>query len=142
MGMDLTNVAGGTARFSNRSWRNVLKLAYEYGWRPLGTEIEDEWIVVETGEPTRQIDDWNGGYFTNDLQWVTEEDAERIADALEDALEDIPDRDVDETEAKHGPVSLFDFPYPTDTLEFFSSAGKQKIRAFIEFCRAGGFRIA
>jgi len=134
MGMDLHGVAGGYARFSNRSWRNVLKLAYEYGWKPLGTEM-DEWI----GRP----DEWNGGYFSNDLQWVAEGDAARIANALEDALKDIPDHDVDETEVEHELVwAIFNFDDPVPPLEYFSGAGKQKIRAFVEFCRAGGFRIA
>ncbi len=141
MGMDLHG-AGGYARCSGLEWSKVLLLAYEYGWEPLGTEM-DGWINSETGELIEPPDEWNGNYTSNEGQWVTEEDASRIADALEDALEDIPDREVDKTGVVHRPVSLFDLLRDrTDPLEFFSGAGKRRIRAVIKFCRAGGFRIA
>jgi hypothetical protein len=127
MGMDLTNKAGGTERFSNASWREILMLAYEYGWKPAGTEA-GAWIDPETGELNKQLspdpDEWDGDYFSNSFQWVTEEDAASIADALERALKDKAERDTDSSP------------------EYFSGEGKQKIRAFIAFCRVGEFFIA
>ncbi len=141
MGMDLHG-AGGYARCSGLEWIKVLQLAHEYGWESLGTEM-DGWINSETGELIEPPDDWDGNYTSNDTQWVTEEDASRIADALEDALQDIPDRKVEKTEMEHRPVSLFDLLHDrTDPLEFFSGTGKRTISAVIKFCRAGGFRIA
>jgi len=37
MGMDL-NGAGGYVRFSNIAWSKIRKLAYDYGWKPQGTD--------------------------------------------------------------------------------------------------------
>ena len=117
MGMDLDG-AGGIERFNNTSWCKMLKLAYEYGWKPAGTE-PGQWINSETGEVDEQMspdpDEWDGTYFTNDSQWVTEEDAANIADALERAVEDESD--------------------PSDE-------GLHWVRDFIAFCRAGEFYIA
>ncbi len=117
MGMDLKNVEGGTERFSNAAWRSVLELAYEYGWKPAGTE-PGAWADPETGELDKQLspdpDEWSGTYFSNDFQWVTEEDAAGIADALEHALKDTP----------------------------FSGEDRQKLSHFIAFCRVGEFFIA
>ena len=48
MGMDLDG-KGGYFRFSNVSWRKVLELAYEYGWKPAGTD-PGQWVVASTGE--------------------------------------------------------------------------------------------
>jgi hypothetical protein len=117
MGMDLHGAAG-YFRFNNWSWYQVLELAYEYGWKPAGTE-PGQWCDPETGELDEQLspdpDEWDGTYFSNDHQWVTDEDAANIADALERALEDKPDS---------------------------SDEAKQWVRDFIAFCRAGAFFIA
>ena len=159
MGMDLSG-AGGLERFSNTSWRKMLELAYEYGWKPAGTE-RGQWVDPETGELDEQMcpdpDEWDGNYFTNAFQWVTEEDAAHIADALEKALDDIPDFDTGEKWVTHGPTNL-----PTDPverslveegfavsgpngslspLEYFSGEDKQLVRDFIAYCRAGTFYI-
>jgi hypothetical protein len=93
-------------------------LAYEYGWQPAGTE-PGQWCDPETGELNDQIssdhDEWDGTYFSNDCQWVTEEDAANIAEALKRALQDKQD---------------------------FSDEAKYWILDFIAFCRAGDFSIA
>ena len=52
MGMDLSGV-GGNEYFSNVSWYKILKLAYEYGWQPQGTEVGG-WYD-ENGELNRQL---------------------------------------------------------------------------------------
>jgi len=142
MAMDLVNGASAE-RFDRTTWGKLLKLAYLYGWEPLGTE-PGGWIDPETGPWYYSPDEWDGNYTSNDLQVVTEEDAARIADALDNALEDIPDHNVSEARVEHGPVSLFDlFRDRTDPLEYFSGAGgKQRVRDFVAFCRAGAFTIA
>lgn len=161
MGMDLINGAGGIERFSNTSWREMLKVAYEYGWKPAGTE-PGEWIDPETGELDKRLspdpDEWDGNYFSNDCQWVTEEDAAHIADALERALKDMPACNTDEKRVEHGLSNLPASPVesslveqglaasgpnvPSSPLEFFSDEGKQRIRAFIAYCRVGAFFIS
>ena len=160
MGMDL-NGAGGVQRFSNTSWCKMLELAYGYGWKLAGTE-PGQWVDPSTGELIEQLspdpDEWDGGYFTNEFQWVTDEDAAHIADALEQALDDIPDFDTDEKWVEYGPTNLptsqverslveqgFAVSGPNESLsplEFFSGERKQQVRDFITYCRAGAFFIA
>jgi hypothetical protein len=114
MGMDLTNVAGETYRFNTTSWRKVLELACQYGWKPQGTE-PGRWYD-ETGRLCEQLspnpDEWNGSYFSNDFQWVTDKEAANIAHALEQALDDIPDVDTGEKWMEYGPGDL-----PTSPVE-------------------------
>src|SRR5215204_7497515 len=159
MGMDLSG-AGGIQRFSSTSWCKVLKLAYGYGWKPQGTEPA-QWYD-ENGELVKQIspdpDEWDGNnYFSSDFQLVTEEDAANIADALQQALDDIPDFDTDEKRVEYGPGELPTSPIersfveqglviegPNASLspvEDFSGEAKQEVRDFIRFCQAGEFRI-
>ena len=88
MGMDLS-VKGGYFRLSGATWREVLTLAYDHGWKPAGTE-PGRWIDPETGELDEQMspdpETWESmDYFSNGFQWVTDEDAVNIADALERA---------------------------------------------------------
>jgi hypothetical protein len=160
MGMDL-NGAGGYQRFSNTSWCKMLELAHMYGWKPAGTE-PGQWVDQSTGELNEQMspdpDEWDGSYFTNDFQWVADEDAAHIADALEQALDDIPDFDTNEKWVEYGSTNLPTSPVerslveegfvvsgPNESLsslEFFSGEDKQQVRDFIAYCRAGAFFIA
>jgi hypothetical protein len=127
MGMFLEG-KGGYFRLRSATWREVLKLAYDHGWKPAGTKPpalpiyrEDGTVIEEQTEAYRQAyEDWNAtNYYTNDFQWVTAEDAGNIADALERALEE------DETSGEGLAQSYIDY-----------------LREFITFCRAGGFTIA
>jgi len=158
MGMDLHG-ASGYERFTNTSWSKILELAYEYGWKPQGTE-PGEWYD-ENGELDKQLspnpDEWDGTYFSNDYQLVTDEDAANIADALQRALDDIPDFDTDEKRVEYGPGELptsqversfveqglvINVPNASlSPVEYFSGEAKQMVRDFIRFCQAGGFRI-
>src|SRR5919112_6036717 len=103
MGVDIGG-AGGDRWFSWTAWENLLDLAHEYGWEPAGTE-PPQWIATNpdgsidhemTAMYSRSKENWDGSYFSNDGQYVTDEEAASIADALERALDDIPD---EETEA-------------------------------------------
>src|SRR5215217_8992532 len=49
MGVSLTKVAGLHQQFNWASYRALLELAYEYGWKPAGTE-PGQWYNAETGE--------------------------------------------------------------------------------------------
>src|SRR5215217_4990890 len=104
MGVDLMNANGDYKRFNWSNWRALLELAYEYGWKPAGT-APPQWQYLDHDgnvdhERTKAYwwceEDWSGTYFYNERQWVTEEDAANIAEALERTLEDIPDEQTDE----------------------------------------------
>jgi hypothetical protein len=139
--------------FNNRHWRHILLLAHRYGWRPAGTELDLYLTKIEgMMEQDRHPDeDWDGTYFSNDLQWVTDEDAANIAQALERALEDIPDEDtVGELAASQSPdledaelieryPGLEEYIVPP---HLFGDEYRQYVREFIAFCRVSGFRIA
>jgi hypothetical protein len=99
MGMDLSG-KGGYFRFSQERWRAVLELAWEHGWEPAGTKPPEFTVYgpdgvtvdeVATRAERQRYTDWGGGYFTNDHQVVSGKDAANIADALERALDDVPD---------------------------------------------------
>ena len=159
MGMDLSG-RGGYFRFSNTSWCKVLELAYGYGWKPAGTE-PGQWVDPSTGELAEQLspdpDKWDGNYITNAAQWVTDEDAASIADALEQALDDIPDSDTGEKWVTYGPANLPTGPVERSLVEeglavsgangslsppeYFGGEAKQRVRDFIAYCRAGAFYI-
>jgi hypothetical protein len=153
MGMDLGG-KGGYFRFNNATWREVLKLAYDYGWKPAGTE-PGRWID-EMGELDKQMcpdpETWESmDYFSNGYQWVTDEDAGNIAEALERALEDIPDEDTVGVLAASlsfdpvgGEVSGIDTEQEKNLtpLDWFSGEYKQMVREFIDYCRAGEFFIS
>src|SRR5215204_5808731 len=163
MGMYLSG-AGGYQRFSSTSWWKIFELAYDYGWKPQGTEPA-QWYDAN-GELDKQMsfdpDTWNSNnYFTNDFQVVTETDAANIADALQQALDDIPDSDTTREWVQPGPddpvMAFAESPaerasleqgyfvdLPADSLspvDYFSGKGKQRVRDFIRFCQAGAFCI-
>ena len=78
MSFDLRNETGESFRFSNSGWGFYLNLGEEYGWQPAGTH------------PPEGIDAsaWPKTYDSNDGQWISAEDAERLAGALQRALDD------------------------------------------------------
>lgn len=159
MGMDLLGT-GGDFRLNNISWRYVLALVRQHGWEPAGTELPQLTLynrddTVDEGA-TRRVyqeaaEDWDGGYSSNDGQWVTDEDARNMAEALEQALPHIPDEETvglraasteirDGRKVRAGGIDLEMLEYLT-AIDWFSGAGKQSLRDFISYCRAGGFTI-
>lgn len=164
MGMDLSG-EGGYYRFSNVAWGKVLELARQYGWEPAGTMAPPSTVHNADGTVDMELTqgyrkayaNWDGNYHINARQWVTDEDAANIADALERALDDIPDFDTDEKVKEYTPDTPTGDPVlqmlaqmglggvgPDDSLspvEFFSGAAKEKVWGFIAYCRAGGFSI-
>lgn len=106
--------------------------------------------------------DWDGTYFTNDGQTVITEDALSLAIALENALADIPDFNIEiDREAKYrkedelpewlSPMEkakiedgLEDYQLGTVTMqpfEYFAGDEKRHLVDFIKFCRLGSFTI-
>lgn len=99
MGYDLYSQNGkedGEAayfRWNIGTWSPLLKLARIHGWLPQGTTIflwdHQEKCLTDEVDKT-----WNGSYFSNDSQVVGTFDAEALADALEKALDDLPDKNL------------------------------------------------
>jgi hypothetical protein len=182
MGMDLSG-AGGYFRFANYSWSKVLRLGVMFGWEPAGTEANVDFVLCcKYGIPeaegggftgTQEERDlfaeevrreWDGGYCSNDYQIITAEDARNLADALERALPDVPDREavahkLQRRECLPGELEKyreFGIIGPDETsveswsvdadqinpLEwFYGEDGKERLRGFITFCLAGEFHI-
>jgi hypothetical protein len=68
MGVDLSG-RGGSFSCNWSYWRSCLDIAVAFGWDPAGTIAGAD--LPEGGE-------WDGGYFTNGFQLVTDEDAKSI----------------------------------------------------------------
>ena len=138
MGMDLEG-PGRYFRWNNRAWYDLLELATEFGWVPMGT-----------GPPRGTLKaQWRHRlYYGNDGQRVYARDAAALADALERALAATQTRgprrrtyrdakSSDYAEAmvtgsrKRKRVPVHDLP----------TSDSDSIRKFIRFCRAGSFRV-
>jgi hypothetical protein len=143
---------GGKFDFSSLSWEMMLNLASEYGWEPAGTEpapIYDARMEYSDGLEFSEPVGWGVDCYTEDYQRVTDEDAANIADALERALVDIPDfntarkvayfRQLDDLQTGFEGLQEESIEEWLTPVDFFSGKPKQVVRAFIEYCRAGGF---
>ena len=150
-------------RWNIWGWSPILMLAARYGWEPEGTIIprlsEEEAKKHNVSDEDRdrhneECDDWEGDYFGNNGQLVTEEDALNMAKALEDSLDDIPDQPIPVPGQKDdGMISLTDAAntkhrnsmaagnLPSLILNFSGKENKDYIRQFITFLRLGGYSI-
>src|SRR5947209_19642119 len=88
MSFDLHNDAGDHLKCSNVFWWKVVDLARANGWHPRGAEPAPGC----TGRNSWR--DTDATYMTNDFQTVTRADAQSLANALETALQEIPDLPV------------------------------------------------
>ena len=83
-------------------------------------------------------------YFCNSGYRVTAEDAQALAEALEQALPDVPDHDAMEDKTFEHPampgVRLVNLTTPINPYEWFGGK-KDLLQDFIAFCREGGFEI-
>jgi hypothetical protein len=120
---------------------------------------------VATRAERQRYANWDGGYFTNDYQVVSDEDAANIADALERALDDVPDEgggghvltpaqyhaaQRDELSREDLDKAIEQFmerraasppQIPPQTPAWYFAGEKDYLREFIAFCRAGEFSI-
>ena len=127
-------------------WQKLMNLAQIYNWTPAGTAAPPEW-EREANE------NWNGGYDTFNGEWVTDDDARALAEALDRALDDLPDNTMPdriiETEIeeidREGEVSIsFHIIEANKSLNLFETFGgqyKSDLKTFIRFARQGGFHI-
>lgn len=141
MSIDVMNDAGGL-QFNHRYWEGLFGLACIYGWKPRGSVKPSYWIDEVHGK-------WDcNDYFSNGGQEVAKNDSHEFANALERALDHIPDDD-DTSNLPPGAPSLDtlilesdDFFRPTSDPRFlFGGRMADLIRVFIRFCRHGGFTI-
>src|SRR3954449_10192636 len=71
MGVDF--IGHGGASFASYTWRGCFELALAFGWKPAGTVAPCDY---------RGPGRWNGTYFSNDLQEVSDGDALALGTAL------------------------------------------------------------
>lgn len=157
MSYDLFNPYTTICRtFSRQFFAKALDLAELYGWQPLGTQQPSE-------HDFHKLDaEWDGNYLTNDGQMIKAQDALSLANALERALDDIPDavlkmawnpkfRTEDDLPEWLSPSEkeviedgleneLLDV-IGIHPLEFFEGAEKYHLKQFIRFCRLGDFIV-
>ena len=159
MGYDLYSNSGPEKyyRYNVWWWGKVLTFADMNGWVGSGTKL---FVESEQGaDDFRELEDWDGGYCSNDGQEVTEKDAGELADAIEkglalfeekyknresggQALMDLGDEseldpgDLDEISKElpeeEGMMVMLDLHDP-DSFEYMSK--------FVDFCRQGSFNI-
>jgi hypothetical protein len=72
MGMDIMN---WDVSYNWSSWRGLFEIGVAFGWTPRGTL-----------SPKDRTPEWSGGYFSNDFQVLTAEDAAAWARAIMAAL--------------------------------------------------------
>jgi hypothetical protein len=138
MSMDFLNVNDHNISFNigNRGWRRIFSLARMYGWEPAGT--------VSDGE--------SQGYFLNDGQLVTREDALELGRATERAIPDLKEENlVDDPASQFGLFWELEIWNRTEkSIEegrrdsayiFIDSTWSEKLTELVEFCKAGEFRI-
>ncbi len=143
MGMDLISYSGAKFICSVEYYWRVLELAEINGWEPEGTTLP-KWLLEEYG-----WQDWDGDYYGNDYQVVNGEDAANLAQAVERGLDDIPDEAVCtlpelkcvQLVVPNGIVMHGATPGAYDDRDIISflAGDKQRLREFIDFCKAGAY---
>ena len=156
MGMLLVNKSGNEIYWNQISWARLLTLAEMYAWEPSGTTKPYDWDDSTTTE--NPLPAWDGSYDNNGWQFVEPEDARAMGDALEKALDDIPDHDGPDkiiTYRKGEKTGVLPIDalisvlgsgiagpnYKLNLFEFFAGEGKDRLREFIQFCKQDGFVI-
>ncbi|HSF83755.1 MAG TPA: hypothetical protein VLA49_21160 [Anaerolineales bacterium] len=122
-------------RMNNGAWFDILTLAVDYGWNPMGT-VRDQWLPgINPGLDRFDLDEefWSGSYISELGSLVLLDDALNLADALERAFIDYD-------------------PQPSRRYlpGYFNGAGEKNgglragvgvILALTDFCRCGAFWV-
>ncbi len=134
MGYDLIGKKGAT--FCAGNWGHLLELAKSFGWRAEGTLFptcnEDQGALYIEGDER-----WNGNYFGNDWQRVSQTNSAAMAVAVRKALEA-------HTELTLGADPILDARQHNCLLWLNTLSPNELdwVRAFADFCELGGFMIA
>jgi hypothetical protein len=99
MGVDLSG-RGGSFGCNWSYWRSCLTIAVAFGWDPAGTIAPTDW---DHRTP------WDGSYFINSFQEVSDEDARSLAEALDRAAGALANGDPLTNEQKE---ALYPVPDP------------------------------
>jgi len=73
----------------------LLELAFEFGWKPEGTRDPRYGVFDLDPSPDTVDREWDGDYFTNSFQLVSDSDARSLGQALLRAADDIRKRRPD-----------------------------------------------
>jgi hypothetical protein len=163
MGFDLHNRRKRHFRCNWTDWRWILKLAFDYGWDPKGTvmtfdvayrkygfgrqkndvEFDPEYELMKMA--IHDCTEWAyPGYFFNEYQTVTREDAQNLAAALERALDNEPNLfcHADEFGREYPLLPQCSKRVSLNEIPDSDSALREDVKDFISFCKEGEFRIA
>ena len=112
-------------------WRPLLRLAEKYGWEHPGTLRPFDYPKDK---------EWNGNYWWNSGQIVTNEDAKNLAQALEKSLTHVPDKNTGLSEG-YKPEEIEAFLAQEPETIFSGTGHKEFIEDLIEFFKKGSFEI-
>ncbi len=141
MGMDLIS-DHGVESFNCSGWRYCLETAERFGWKPEGTLAGRQCI----GE-------WDGGYYGNDYQKVTDRDACALGGALLRAVAALTPKERAQEQAKvrvHKEWPALLKPKPTNPAtklladildEDDASLALDCLRRLADYALKGGFEI-
>jgi hypothetical protein len=115
--LHLTNSDGQVIKITNVQWKSSLELAQLYGWQPMGTKPNKEYLKNRFKNPEggfdnekiqQAVSNWSGTYYTKEGQMITYADALNLSFALEEAEKD----------------------------------GHKQLKELIGLCKMGGFNIS
>jgi hypothetical protein len=127
LGVDLFSLKDNQDIWFNWSaWKFLRETARDFGWQPMGTvvnlqnitENKTNLISLKEYKLEKMVEDWNGGYASNDDQIVTAPDAADLLQALTRAV---------------------------NNRAFWNSIAEESqevIMEFMEFLKNGAFRIS
>ena len=138
MGYDFRNGQGHYFRANLGGWDHLMEAALAFEWKPAGTSPPE----FDEGGPVPCDDTcearWEGGYFGNDYQRVTEEDARELAAALRRAIAAAEGIKADK-------AAKVEFSEWLNLSARAENAAKNLnvsfARKFAEYCDQGGFLI-
>lgn len=121
---------------NNGAWFDIISLAEDYGWNPLGAVNEELTLGLVGGFSEISLDGpdiWAGSYTGEDGSFVLLDDALNLADALERAfIESDPQPSLD-----YLPIYTDGWGQTNGSLR----AGIGVILAVKEFCQRGAFSL-
>ena len=135
MGYDLRNEQGDYYGANIGAWGHLTEAALAFDWKPAGTLhlIDDE-----GGGKRYETFEARGGYFSNDYQRVTDEDARELAAALRRAIAAAEGIKA----AKTAKAEFSDWHNLSARAENAArTLNVRLVRTFAEYCEKGGFQI-
>ncbi|HEV2473650.1 MAG TPA: hypothetical protein VGS41_13330 [Chthonomonadales bacterium] len=123
---------GSVYAFTEEGWLQMLELAREYGWSPLGAQ----------SPPEREGVRWAHSYLPERYRIVSAPDAEALAQALSRAETSLPDLAAMTREHAHRRNQQEEWEDRTAVLNRTREPEDGRwLEGFLSFCRAGEFRI-